>query len=202
MTANQIAYQNMLENVRSNKVREQEQNRTNVANEELRLQELREAQRHNTTTESETNRSNLAKEMENNRHNVATENEATRHNVVTERETGRHNRVTENTANVVAYETARHNQATETESARHNVANENQASAEMAWNYDSREKDRQNQRNITDANNRAAMLRVRYQEGQAGLRTIWETPTKLLSGGSRIIPDVVKTFSRLIPMLK
>lgn len=202
MTANQIAYQNMLENVRSNQAREQEQNRTNVANEDLRLQELREAQRHNTTTESETNRSNLAKELETNRHNVATENETARHNVVTEQETGRHNRVAENTANAVAYETARHNQTTEAESKRHNVANENQAANEMAWNYDSKAKDRQNQRDISNANNNAAMHRVRYQEGQAGLRTLWDTPTKLLPSVSRMVPDVVKTFSRLIPMVK
>lgn len=220
MTANQIAYQNMLENVRSNQAREQEQNRTNVANEDLRLQELREAQRHNVTTETETNRSNLAKELENNRHNVATESETARHNVVTEQEAGRHNRVTENTANTVARETerhnraaestantvaretARHNKTTEVETKRHNVANENQAANEMAWNNDSKAKDRQNQRAIANANNNAAMHRLRYQEGQAGLRTLWETPTKLLPSVSRVVPDVVKTFSRLIPMVK
>lgn len=55
MTANQIAYQNMLETRRSNLAKEAETNRSNVAR------------------EKETYRSNVAKEVETNRHNIDNE---------------------------------------------------------------------------------------------------------------------------------
>lgn len=113
MTANQIAYQRVLEEIRANKAREDETRRANLALEALRRQELEEAQRHNLVAEQETNRSNLARELENNRHNAATEKltlsniyatkevayaklaEERRHNVASEIETATHNENTE-----------------------------------------------------------------------------------------------------------
>lgn len=109
MTANQIAYQRVLEEIRANRAREAEANRANLASEALRRQELEEAQRHNLVAEQETNRSNFARELENNRHNTATE-QLTLSNIYANKE--------------VAYaklaEDKRHNIATETETATHN----------------------------------------------------------------------------------
>lgn len=69
MTANQIAYWNLVESMRSNRAKEQETGRHNLASESLGYQTL-----------SETGRSNRAKEnislldlAERSRHNVATE---------------------------------------------------------------------------------------------------------------------------------
>lgn len=113
MTANQIAYQRVLEETRSNKAKEEEAKRANLAIEALRRAELEEAQRHNLVAESETSRSNLAREIETNRHNVAQEGltsqniyatkevayaklrEENRHNIVSEIETSTHNENTE-----------------------------------------------------------------------------------------------------------
>lgn len=80
MTANQIAFQNYLENARHNVVGEQE------------------FHRHNFTTELETGRHNISTEDETTRHNKKFELETGRHNVATEYETGRHNVATENAA--------------------------------------------------------------------------------------------------------
>lgn len=66
MTTNQIAYQSLLEQARSNRAREAETSRSN------RAQEL------------ETNRSNLARELENYRSNTTREKETERHNRATE----------------------------------------------------------------------------------------------------------------------
>lgn len=73
MTPNQVAWQVMLETVRSNKAREQETFRHNVVTEG-------EAYRHNTTTETEFRRHNEADEWlhglsikEQTRHNIASE---------------------------------------------------------------------------------------------------------------------------------
>lgn len=113
MTANQIAYQRVLEEIRSNKAREEETRRANMALEAIRQAELSEAQRHNRESEAEMQRSNLARELENNRHNTATESltlqniyatkevayaklaEERRHNIVSEVETSTHNENTE-----------------------------------------------------------------------------------------------------------
>lgn len=102
MTANQIAWQNMLETRRANVARELETNRSNVAR------------------ETETNRANVAKEGETKRHNVATEVEAGRHNRSTESlgfsnlsELGRHNLQTEAVNWYNAQEVKRANQANE-----------------------------------------------------------------------------------------
>lgn len=107
MTANQIAYQKLLEEGRSNRVREAETERSNRAGESQKLQELEETKRRNLATEAESarhntaseqlsynqllanqslgyanlaesQRSHLAQELENARHNVASE-EATRY---------------------------------------------------------------------------------------------------------------------------
>lgn len=80
MTANQIAFQNYLENARHNVVGEKE------------------SHRHNFTTEVETGRHNLSTEAETTRHNTVFELETGRHNVTTENETSRHNVATENAA--------------------------------------------------------------------------------------------------------
>lgn len=53
MTSNQIAYQNYLETVRANQAREQEQNRTNVANEGIKSDTLSENVRHNKVGEAQ-----------------------------------------------------------------------------------------------------------------------------------------------------
>lgn len=80
MTANQIAYQNYLENARHNVVGENE------------------SRRHNFSTEIETGRHNISTEGETTRHNKKFELETSRHNIATEHETGRHNVATENAA--------------------------------------------------------------------------------------------------------
>lgn len=67
MTQNQIAYQSLLEQKRSNLAREIETNRSNLAN------------------EVETHRANFAKEVETNRSNVARETETHRSNLENER---------------------------------------------------------------------------------------------------------------------
>jgi hypothetical protein len=127
MTANQIAWQNMLESRRSNRAREAETNRANLA------------------TEGETKRANLAKEGETNRHNLATEGiailghqETVRSNKVKEKETNRHNLATEKVAAGTLTENVRHNKATEgiaagtlTETVRHNKANEQVAAGTL-----------------------------------------------------------------------
>lgn len=102
MTANQINYQNLQENIRHNVTTEFE------------------AVRHNVTGERETTRHNIVGEVELNRHNVVWEQETGRHNVVTERETGRHNRATESVAQgqlALGYsqlaEAIQHNRSTE-----------------------------------------------------------------------------------------
>lgn len=69
MTTNQIAYQSLLEQTRSNRAREEETSRSN------RAQEL------------ETNRSNLARELETYRSNLTKEAETSRHNRATEEDT-------------------------------------------------------------------------------------------------------------------
>lgn len=53
MTSNQIAYQNYLETVRANQAREQELNRSNVANERVRSDTLTETIRHNRKGEAQ-----------------------------------------------------------------------------------------------------------------------------------------------------
>lgn len=53
MTSNQIAYQNYLETVRANQAREQELNRSNVANEGIKMDTLKESVRHNRKGEAQ-----------------------------------------------------------------------------------------------------------------------------------------------------
>lgn len=76
MTHNQINYWTLKENQRSNRAKEVETNRHNVATETQSSREL-----------AETQRANLAKESENYRHNYATETEGARHNKATEQQT-------------------------------------------------------------------------------------------------------------------
>lgn len=120
MTHNQIAYANLIENRRHNKVVESETHRSNVANET-------EANRHNVSVENEANRHNVATEEETKRHNLINEaqgwaqiEETKRSNLARERlssltldETIRHNLVVEETNTVNALENVRHNKATE-----------------------------------------------------------------------------------------
>lgn len=70
MTANQIAYQNMLESKRSNVAKETETQRHNIRNEDIDSSKLSETARHNLSTEgleskkqSETKRHNIAQEF-------------------------------------------------------------------------------------------------------------------------------------------
>lgn len=96
MTANQIAYQNLLETSRSNLARETETNRANLAQEALRLQDLQEQARHNVVYEQETHRANVARETETHRANRASEVETNRSNLAKELEANRHNVAQEN----------------------------------------------------------------------------------------------------------
>lgn len=63
MTQNQIAYWNLQETKRSNAAREQETNRSNLMQEQLKLGSLEETQRSNRAKETETNRANLVNEQ-------------------------------------------------------------------------------------------------------------------------------------------
>lgn len=106
MTANQINYWKLQEDKRSNRAKETETNRSNLANEGLTRQRdantlylgtinAAENQRHNLATETETNRSNVAKEQETYRSNVARESENNRSNLAREQENYRHNVMSE-----------------------------------------------------------------------------------------------------------
>lgn len=106
MTNNQIQYQRMLEERRSNRAQEIETKRSNLAREgeTIRSNLVREAETHraNRANETigllglnETIRSNVAKETETNRANVAKETETNRSNLAKEAETKRHNEATE-----------------------------------------------------------------------------------------------------------
>lgn len=90
-TVNAINYLKLQEDRRSNLAREAETNRSNLANEQLGRDTLRETGRHNVETESlgrdqlaETNRANVAREIETKRANLAKERENERHNQRTE----------------------------------------------------------------------------------------------------------------------
>lgn len=131
MTANQINFAKLQEDIRHNRATEGEQARHNVEDERIRSdtnavsrETLAETVRHNVQTEAinaehygrmdtETSRSNLAREFETHRTNVAQE---------TERE--RSNRASEQISISELEETARHNKATEKETKRHNKAEE------------------------------------------------------------------------------
>lgn len=98
MTANQIAYWQLVETRRANAARESETNRANVAKET-------EQQRSNLANETENIRSHKAAEAENLRSHLATESlttrdlvERNRHNLVTEAESERSNRTREEEA--------------------------------------------------------------------------------------------------------
>lgn len=84
MTANQIAYQELLEGQRANKAREVEVNRNNLVLEGIRQQEVDETKRANLAREIETNRSNLARELETARNNQAVLAETIRSNQANE----------------------------------------------------------------------------------------------------------------------
>lgn len=86
-TVNAINYLKLQEDKRSNLAREAETNRSNLANEQLGRDTLKETGRHNVETERlgrdqlvETNRANVAREVETNRANLAKERETNRHN--------------------------------------------------------------------------------------------------------------------------
>lgn len=113
MTANQIAYQRQREEARANLAREVETNRSNLANEAQKRNELAENSRHNLVTENETYRSNVARETENTRHNLETERETNRSNLAKEFENSRHNKVDEAIRQRTVNESIRHNQAQE-----------------------------------------------------------------------------------------
>lgn len=106
MTANQIAYWQLVETRRANAAREVETNRANVAKEN-------EQHRSNVASEAEAVRSHLAAEAENIRSHQATESLTTRDLI----ERNRHNLVTE-------VEAERSNRAREEETLRANLAGE------------------------------------------------------------------------------
>lgn len=131
MTQNQINYQKLLEEQRSNLANEDLTRRRDSETARSNLARETETRRSNLANETETRRSNLAREVETNRSNLAKELEINRHNVATETETARSNRANEKigarnaaTAAFNARETARSNLAHELENNRHNVTTE------------------------------------------------------------------------------
>lgn len=75
MTSNQIAYWTLEETKRANLAKERENNRTNLANEEIKRQSNQITQSLGYGNLAETRRANQAKETELNRHQVRTENQ-------------------------------------------------------------------------------------------------------------------------------
>lgn len=116
MTANQIRYQQHLEEQRSNLAREAETERSNRASEEQKRLELQENSRHNLVVEGEAARSNLAKEYENQRAHSASE-ALQSYSIGTNAQIAYSNLA----------ETSRANLAREAETNRANVAKEQQA---------------------------------------------------------------------------
>lgn len=153
MTANQIAYQRSLEEGRANRAREIETNRTNLANEGLKLQEVQEVHRSNVVREEETKRSNIAKETEAERSNRAKENidylrlqETRRSNAAQEQLTSRGQNIQQAYQSASVSEQSRANQAREIETKRSNL----QQSAD-AYNLEERRQKGQNLRSYLDA---------------------------------------------------
>jgi len=120
VTRNQIDYLKHLETVRSNKANESETKRSNVANENIKIE-------YNTQSLAETKRHNIAGEAAEGFRNRETQ----RHNVAGEKleagkvsETNRHNLFTEGISAATLDETIRSNQARESETMRSNQAKE------------------------------------------------------------------------------
>lgn len=86
MTTNQINWHALGETIRSNKAREQETHRANIAQEELTAQHNEEEIRSNMAREKETHRANRAAEKEHKRSNKAAEKENKRWHKSTVRE--------------------------------------------------------------------------------------------------------------------
>lgn len=123
MTSNQIAYANLKETERHNRVGEVETQRHNIAYEDIQRFSATENQRHNLANENY----NLLALSETTRHNLAGEN----YNLLALSETARHNRAGENFNLLSLAESQRHNVATEqynlsylSEVNRHNEASE------------------------------------------------------------------------------
>lgn len=143
MTANQIAYQNYLELVRSNKAAEAEKYRNNLRLEAIRQQEADEAGRHNAAVEYETGRANAAREAELYRSNLAQEFE-----------TARSHKANETINWQQAITTAAHYVRLDDETQRHNEENERLQNQGNVFNYSVQAQAQQTSRENTAATNR------------------------------------------------
>lgn len=113
MTANQIAYQQVAENIRHNYASEREAQRHNVADETIRHSANVETARSNLARENETHRSNVINEIETERSHRAVEQETNRANIARETETHRTNVANEALRGAELDETIRHNTTSE-----------------------------------------------------------------------------------------
>lgn len=194
MTKNEISYQQNLESKRHNLRVEEENERSNRAQEQLSASALAESIRHNQASEAETQRSNLARELETNRHNLATEyytgqqinlgyaqlGETQRHNEETERNAGNQTRNQAAFWNQSMDETVRHNTAMENETSRNNTLNYATKREQVAAQYD-----------VARMNNQAAMQRQAVQTIADLAKTLFNAGLGAAAGktlGSLLIP--------------
>lgn len=113
MTANQIAYQRLIEDQRSNRARESETERSNRARENQAHLDYLENSRHNQSTELENNRANLVREGETSLSNRNREQEDRRSNQAREAENYRANVAREENLAAQLKELNRHQKETE-----------------------------------------------------------------------------------------
>lgn len=175
---------------------------------QIRLAELKEAQRHNLTSEGETSRHNVVTENESNRHNVVTEKqqdsqiaindfaakETARHNLSTENETNRHNLIQENLSQQAQDETARHNLATEIETNRANIAKENETHRSNVANET--ETNRANIARETETN-RSNLVNESTRQYDAETRR-FSNPTAAAIGTAKDIIDIIPSAAEEI----
>lgn len=131
MTANQVAYQSLVEQQRSNRAREADVDFQNQETYRANLAREVETKRANLVREylqqllqEETRRSNLARESENYRSNLAREQETHRSNVVQESQAAANLEELQRSNLAREFETNRSNIARETETERSNKAKE------------------------------------------------------------------------------
>lgn len=200
MTRNQIAYQTLLE-----------QGRSNRSNEALKNAEVSETARSNLAKETETNRANIAKESETHRANVANETETNRSNLAREQETHRSNIQNESIKWAQHSEQARANRANEaigSLNASANVRNAASNAANAATNaFNAAESQRAHleSERLTEANTqRQAQADVRAHqdrmtsEKNQNLRAQLSAAAQVMSGTYRAMPGLVSSFGQLM----
>lgn len=131
MTANQINFAKLQEDIRHNQATEGEMSRHNIEDERIRSETnaisrdtLSESIRHNVQSEAINAEHYGRMDTETSRSNLAREAETMRSNIVQEQERERSNRANERIATKELEETTRHNTTVEKETKRHNKAEE------------------------------------------------------------------------------